>query len=248
MIGAERPDLLVRLAATATAISALSDVVAAEEPLNELLLRVAQAARAIPNADSVSITVLIGEDRKTPVCTDEQVNALDRVQEVSGQGPCIEAAKKRIPVCVRTSSLADADRWPEFTEQAKTLGVRASLSAPLLVGDGDAELVGSLNVYSHTASAFDLFDEGLFEMYALSAGHAITTTRRRHTLRDKVSSLERALHSRPEIDQAKGALMAVHGCTADEAFQQLVRGSQDHNVKLHDVVRRLLASLRRGAE
>jgi AmiR/NasT family two-component response regulator len=37
--------------------------------------------------------------------------------------------------------------------------------------------------------------------------------------------------------------MAVHGCTADEAFQRLVEQSQGHNIKLYDIARRLLASL-----
>jgi AmiR/NasT family two-component response regulator len=63
-----------------------------------------------------------------------------------------------------------------------------------------------------------------------------------------VGSLERALTSRAEIDHAKGALMAIHGCTADEGFERLVSGSQDQNAKLHEVAHQLLGRLRRPEE
>jgi ANTAR domain/GAF domain len=246
MTGAERPDPLVRLDATAEAIADLRDVFAAEEPLNDVLVRVAQtAAGAIPDADAVSITVLNGGSRSTPVSTDERIIALDHLQQESGRGPCIQAAEGRKPQRVE---IATAHQWPEFADKAKELGVRACLSAPLLVGDGEPELVGSLNVYSYTASAFDPFDEGLMRLYTVTAGQAITNSRRWQKTRDTVTSLERALTSRAEIDEAKGALMAIHGCTADEAFQRLVSESQDRHIKLHEVARELLAWLRRARE
>ncbi|WP_407688157.1 ANTAR domain-containing protein [Mycobacterium sp. HUMS_1102779] len=248
-MGAERPDPLLRLDATAEAISGLRDVFAAEEPVGNVLARVAQIAlRAIPDADAVSITVISdGSACSTQVSTDERIMALDRVQQEFGRGPCMQAAQQRRPVRVEIAA-ADGDRWPEFAAQAKKLGVRACLSAPLLVDDAEPELVGSLNVYSYTASAFDPFDEGLVRLYTVTAGQAIINARRWQKTRDTVVSLERALTSRAEIDQAKGALMAIHGCDADEAFQRLVRGSQEQNVKLHEVARQLLGRLRRPGE
>lgn len=246
MTGAKRPDPLLRLDATAEAIADLRDVFAAEEPLHDVLARVAQsAARAIPDADALSITVLNGDTRSTPASTDERILALDHFQQDSGQGPCIEAAQGRQPVRVE---IATAHRWPEFVDKAKELGVRACLSAPLVVGDGEPELVGSLNVYSYTATAFDPFDEGLMRLYTVTAGQAITNARRWQKTRDTVTSLERALTSRADIDQAKGALMAIHGCSADEAFQRLVRESQDRHIKLHEVARQLLIWVRHNEE
>ncbi len=52
--------------------------------------------------------------------------------------------------------------------------------------------------------------------------------------------------SRAVIDQAKGVLMAVHRCTADEAFRMLVERSQHENVKLRDVARTLLQTATRS--
>ncbi len=248
MTGVERPDPLLRLDATAEAIAGLRDVFAAEEPLSDVLARVAQTAvRAIPDADAVSITVISGDAGSPPVSTDERIIALDRVQQESGRGPCMQTAQERRPVRVEIAA-TDGNRWPEFAEQAKKLGVRACLSAPLLIDDRKPKLVGSLTVYSYTASAFDPFDEGLIRLYTVTAGQAITNARRWQKIRDTVGSLERALTSRAEIEQAKGALMAIHSCTADEAFERLVSGSQKQNVKLHEVARQLLARLRRPEE
>jgi len=231
---------------TSTAIADLRGIFSAEEPLDTVLSRVAAtAAKAIADADAVSITVLTGPAPRTPACTDERIVSLDHLQQESGRGPCVEAASEHKPVRVE---IATAEQWPEFIDAAGKLGVRACLSVPLLVGDGEPELVGSLNVYSYTASAFDPFDEGLMRLYTVAASQAITNARRWQESRDMVAHLERALTSRAEIDQAKGALMAIQGCTADEAFQLLVHESQNRNVKLHDVAKQMLASLRRARE
>src|SRR3954470_19518939 len=157
MTSSERPDPLTRLDATSEAITSLRDIFAVEEPLDDVLRRVAHtAARAVSDADAVSITVLNGHNRRTPACTDERVLRLDHLQQESGRGPCIQAAQERKPVRLQ---IKDAQHWPEFADMAQRIGVRACLSVPLLIGDGEPELVGSLNIYSYTVAAFDPFDE-----------------------------------------------------------------------------------------
>jgi AmiR/NasT family two-component response regulator len=58
------------------------------------------------------------------------------------------------------------------------------------------------------------------------------------------TQLRAALSSRPEIEQAKGVLMALHGCDADAAFKMLVHESQTKNIKLYDVALNLLRRVR----
>jgi hypothetical protein len=236
---------LARLATTAEAIEGLRDLFAAEEPLDDIAARVADtAAAAIRHADAVSITVLTWPDAHTAACTDERALELDHQQYASGRGPCLEAAWQRTPV--RAVISAEHQRWPEFVGAAQRVGIRASLSVPLLVGglDEEQELVGSLNVYSYTASAFDPFDEGLMRLYTVAAGQAITNAGRWQRSRETVTQLEQALTSRTDIDMAKGALMALHGCDPDEAFARLVDESQRRNIKLRDVALELIARLK----
>jgi GAF domain-containing protein len=243
----ESVDPLVRLWTTSQAVESLRGIQGAEEPLDEVLARVAETAvQATLNADAVSITVLSPDgDARTAAFTDEQMVAVDRQQYESGRGPCLDAARQRTPVRVVID--ADEHRWPEFASAARTHGVRASLSVPLIVGDvGDGgELVGSLNVYSRTRSAFDSFDEGLMRLFTVAASMAITNARRWEQSRDTVSQLERALTSRSDIDQAKGVLRMLYDLDADQAFAMLVKRSQDRNVKLRTMATEILDALRR---
>ena len=114
------------------------------------------------------------------------------------------------------------------------------MSVPLLIAgvDDEQELVGSLNIYSHTATAFDSFDAELMRLYSVAAGQAISNSSRWQKARETVTQLETALLSRSDIDMAKGALIALHGCDPDGAFARLTDESQRRNIKLRDVVRR----------
>jgi AmiR/NasT family two-component response regulator len=47
--------------------------------------------------------------------------------------------------------------------------------------------------------------------------------------------LERALETRPVIEQAKGVLAGVRCATPEQAFEELRYVSQTHNVKLNDL-------------
>jgi hypothetical protein len=232
---------LARLITTAEAIEGLRDLFAAEEPLDDIAARVAETAvAAIPHADAVSITVLAWPDTRTAASTDEQVLELDHRQYASGRGPCLEAAWQRRPV--RAVIDAEHHHWPEFVEAAQRVGIRASLSVPLLIAglDREQELVGSLNIYSRTATAFDPFDAGLMRLYTVAAGQAISNAGRWQHSRETVTQLETALLSRSDIDMAKGVLIALHGCGPDEAFARLVDESQRRNIKVRDVAVEML--------
>ncbi|WP_190095373.1 ANTAR domain-containing response regulator [Streptomyces griseoflavus] len=64
---------------------------------------------------------------------------------------------------------------------------------------------------------------------------------RLHLLQEEIEQLRQAIASRPVIDQARGILMATHGCTSDEAWHILREASQLSNTKLRDVARSLTA-------
>ena len=240
-----RGEALGRLSATSEALRSLKDVFASEEPLDDVTGRVAAtAARAIRHADGVSITVVREENAETRGHNDEWVLSLDRAQYVSGRGPCLDAAEHQQPIHADLN--ADDNRWPEFGEAAQQSGVHTVLSLPLTIDashNDRNELVGSLNVYSYSASAFDPFDESLMQLFSVAAEQAIANARRWQYSRKTLAQLEQALVSRANIEQAKGVLRQLHGCSADEAFAELVKQSQRRNIKLHDVALELLASL-----
>ncbi|MGA4934663.1 ANTAR domain-containing protein [Streptomyces incarnatus] len=65
-------------------------------------------------------------------------------------------------------------------------------------------------------------------------------------LRLEIAQLRQALDSRPVIDQARGVLMAAHGCTPDQAWEILREASQHSNTKLHRIAAAVTASATPG--
>jgi len=59
-------------------------------------------------------------------------------------------------------------------------------------------------------------------------------------LEAQLDGLHRALQSRASIEQAKGVLIAFTGCTEAQAFDLLVRLSQNRNVRLRVLAEVLL--------
>jgi GAF domain-containing protein len=240
-----RPDPMVRLDETAEALTQLRDAFTGEEPLDDALQRVAEtAARALPDADAVTVSVVTDAQPHTAAATDQRLVELDQKQYDSGRGPCLESALNLTPVRAVIGEHREA--WPEFEAAAEEAGVRAYLSVPVVLpasDDAEARHIGTLNIYSHTAEAFDPFDEGLMRLFTTAASATITSAQRWQHSQGQVKQLERALGSRAVIDQAKGVLMAVHSCSADDAFELLVTESQRLNVKLRDVAAKLLESV-----
>ena len=71
----------------------------------------------------------------------------------------------------------------------------------------------------------------------------LTDWRRENAQADVRQGIAAAALSREVIDQAKGALMALYGLTADEAFEALVQHSQRINVKVRELARLLVGRL-----
>lgn len=233
----------VALDTVTEALDQLRSATSAEETLEAVLGRLARTAViALLDADAVSVTRIDTPDPVTIVATDDTVLDIDAQQYAANRGPCLEAAHSRAPV--RAVIGEHTDQWPEFGTSAQLAGIRAYLSVPVIVdGDGPGELVGSFNVYSYRAEAFDPFDEKLMRLLTTAASAAISNSRRWLSAAAKVGQLEAALMSRAEIDQAKGMLMAMHNITADDAFFRLVEISQRTGTKLHRVAQTLIASL-----
>lgn len=242
-----RPDPVSRLDETTEALTELRDAFTSEEPLEDALQRVAEtAARALTDADAVTVSVVTPDQPHTAAATDRRLVVLDTEQYDSGRGPCLQAALELKPV--RAVIGEHRELWPEFETAAEAAGVRAYLSVPVVLPASDdirARHIGTLNVYSYTAAAFDPFDEGLMRLFTTAASATITSAQRWRHSQGRVGHLEQALESRAVIEQAKGVLMAVHTCDADEAFRMLVEQSQRANTKLRDVAAKLIESASR---
>lgn len=215
----------------ADVVAILSWSVSDDDDLLEYLQRcVDMAMRVIPGAHHAGITACTAGETFTAVHTDAVTLDVDSHQYACGEGPCLQAMStgQIVRVDVATSRI----RWPEFTEDAETAGVRSFLAAPL---GSDSDRLGALNLYSRDLDGFNADDELLLQVLVAHAARALRDYAALQNARRVVGQLREAMTSRAPIEQAKGILMAARGVSADEAFQLLRAESQNTNTKLHDV-------------
>jgi GAF domain-containing protein len=234
-------DVVRRLDEVTGDLAELAEVLTGEEDLDRVLQRgVDQVASAVPGADMVSVSVLRGDVAETVAASNALVWAIDQDQYAAADGPCLEAA--RTGQVVRTGVAEAERRWPQFTRSARAAGVASYLSYPLMIG---ADFAGALNLYSEQPHGFADFDVALLRLYVTAVSAAIANARLYTRARELAWQLRQALDSRAVIDQAIGVLIAQTGISADQAFAELTRRSQNTNVKLREVATRLVASQQR---
>src|SRR3954452_5651399 len=119
-------------------------------PLDEVLQQLVEIADdALPSTDAVS-TTLVREDKAwTAAFAGQLALDADEMQYEHGYGPCIEAGTTGTILLVEDTR--EETRWPDYTARVAERGVLSSLSVPLPI---QADVVGALNCYSRTPSAF----------------------------------------------------------------------------------------------
>ncbi|GAA2626640.1 ANTAR domain-containing protein [Streptomyces axinellae] len=174
--------------------------------------------------------------------THPDLTPLVTVQRECGEGP--------IPTALATGRLAGGDdllyaeRWDAYRARALEAGLRSSTTLSYRRGG----MVLTLTVCSFRPHRMDEdVRAGTALLGDLAASLLVRDVRYRAAL-DEVEQLDTALRSRPVVDRACGIIMAVTGCSADEAFSVLRRLSQHGNRKLHDLADAVVRTRGRGME
>lgn len=196
-----------------------------------LATMVTAALELIPGAAEASISVV--EARRTissHAPSSDLPLKVDRLQEKTGEGPCMDAAwEERI---VRVPDFSSEGRWPAFAPAAARVGAQSSLSFQLWVEDDN---LGALNVYGAVPHAFDGESEEVGVLVAAHAAVAFADAK-------QISGLKEALATRDLIGQAKGILMERYKITDQQAFLLLTRASSRTSTKLRVVAEHLAST------
>jgi hypothetical protein len=184
----------------------------------------AAAVQTVPGAEDCGITYVVGGATvDSRASTGDLPRSIDRLQEIVGQGPCLDAVWHE--KVVQVDDVRTDRRWPEFATRAADLGVGSMISFQLfVVGDH----LGAMNMYSRAPRAFHPAARDVGLLFAGHAAVALAGAEHESHLRDGLSH-------RDVIGQAKGILMERHRLTAHQAFDLLVRTSSTTNRKLRDI-------------
>ncbi|HEX4252195.1 MAG TPA: GAF and ANTAR domain-containing protein [Pseudonocardia sp.] len=186
------------------------------------------AADLVPGTTWAGISLIEGRRVTVEAPTHSLVIEIEHLQKDLGDGPTLSAIQQQRIIGVPDFTKPDQP-WPTFADRAVELGVRAMLSLPLAV---HREILGSLNLYAAESDAFT-YSETIAELVARHAAIALAGVTHAH-------HLTAALINRDVLGQAKGILMQRDGLTAPQAFEQLVRLSQNSNIKVADVAHQLV--------
>jgi GAF domain-containing protein len=180
----------------------------------------------VPGADYAGIMLVKAKRKIESVArTDSLVVDSDKAQEETGEGPCLSVIWRR--ATFKIDDMESETRWPRFSQRAVALGVRSMLSFQLFVENDN---LGALNLLSRSTFAFDAESEHVGLLFAAHAAIALRGAQ-------QATQLEEILGTRDLIGQAKGILMERHHIDANEAFEMLIRASQNSNIKLAEVAR-----------
>nr|WP_246401026.1 GAF and ANTAR domain-containing protein [Jiangella mangrovi] len=197
------------------------------------------AADLVEPPASCGITTSYDGQPRTVVSSDPRAAQVDEGQYTGGWGPCVHSLATGEVV-----EIADQEsdpRWPEYRVHAVALGVRSSLSLPLVV---NGDVIGAMNLYDFDEpEAFDIQNRRRAETFAAQASTALALALRQVHDAELTDQLEQALATRSVIDQAIGILMAQQRCSAETAFSMLRKHSQNNNLKLRTVAERMVAKV-----
>jgi len=224
------------------AFAELSKIMLGDGSLNETLGRIAALAReTVPDTDEVSGTLVDHDKAKTVVFTGQLAMHLDERQYENDRGPCLDAALTGSGETVIVDVVAEDSLYPDFAHSARRAGVTHSVSVGLPVPQ---RVVGALNLYTSTSQPLAEEIISLAQAFASYAGVAVANAALYSHTAELANQMRAAMESRAVIEQAKGILMARHRYTADDAFKNLSRLSQNSNRKLRDIAQSIVDGTR----
>jgi GAF domain-containing protein len=214
-------------------LAAIARQLVNEPDMQHTLQRIVEAAAHNLDGEVWASVSLVEQRREvqTPASSDGRATQADRLQYELEEGPCLDAIWEH--ETFQIDDMTAEERYPRWTRAvAEETGIRSSLSLQLFT-DPEQNSLGALNLYSPRPAGFDAETRGEGLAFAAQAAVALRSAQTEQHLRS-------AMATRNTIGMAQGILMERLKITPDQAFGVLSRLSQEHNVKLRDVARRLV--------
>lgn len=163
---------------------------------------------------------------------------LDGIEQSLGAGPVLEAVETSQPVLLEDTQTDE--RWPKYSKNVAAAGARSVLGVPLALGN-DAS--GALNFFAPTTGLFNQVAIAEATQFADMAAQALRLALRIASADLLAEDLRAAMERRTAIDIATGIVMNESRCSQDEAFEFLIRASQNRNQKVHDLAEAIVAGV-----
>jgi len=214
-----------------------------DKSLVEVLHEVCRIAVAsLPGVDEVSITLVEDGWIQTVAFTGSLAAALDERQYAAGFGPCLGAVHSGD--VVRVDDTTGDVLYPDFAAVAARQGVTSVLALALPM---PLPVLGALSLYRlHGTQPFNAQTQTAAAAFGAYAGVVLANAAALAGMERLLARSEATMASRAVIEQAKGVIMNLTACDADEAFRTLTTWSQHANRKLRDIAAEVIAAAESG--
>jgi len=217
----------------ATVFAALAEIIYQGSDPSEVYAAICVAATlVVSGCDHASLLVRRDGRYITVGASDRIAQHIDDMERAAGDGPCIDAIEDETPQI--DADLTTPSLWPKLASRlVEETPVRGAMGFRLMV---DRQVTGALDLFSDTPKAFNAESAGQATVLASFASVAINAIGQG----EDAATLRRGLLSNREIGKAVGMLMLLNDISEEEAFDVLRRYSQDLNIKLSDVARKVI--------
>jgi diguanylate cyclase (GGDEF)-like protein len=138
--------------------------------LQDVLRNLCSAAARLLDVEGVGVVHHAGDRMRFVDASSPRVHAAERVQDEMVDGPCHDAAATG-QVVAESDLAVRRDRWPDFTEHAVQLGLRAVVSLPLRAR---GQVWGALDLYRSVPGPFPQADMDIARMLAdVAVGYVV---------------------------------------------------------------------------
>ena len=193
-----------------------------EDVLQDLSERGWRVRELVPDCVGLSLATLANGVTLTLVASDRDIALLDALQYVDS-GPCVEAVDKEKVVTFddersRPVRSGWEGRWQLFAAATSAVGVRSTLTLPILTED---QVVGTVNLYAASPHAFDGLHPEIAAIFSAWAPGAIRNADLSFATRESARQAPRILKEAAKVDVAVAFLLTTLGIDEDDARRRL---------------------------
>ncbi|WNV77205.1 GAF domain-containing protein [Geodermatophilus sp. DSM 44513] len=228
-----------QLAATLVQMAGL--VLSQETVRSAVELVTALASATAPGSAGAAVTLVDEHGTRTMAATTELAARADALQYSLDEGPCLTAA--RTGRIVRVDDAVGDRRWPAWNEAVTHLGIRSTLSAPLVSATAT---IGAIKLYALQPARFDEHAEQVMVLFARQAAILLAATQDLTSARALSRRLADALTDRDVIGQATGVLQARGLPDREAAFARLAAAAERSGRPVREVALELLTTVTAG--
>ena len=202
--------------------------------------RLCEVAASVVGTSGAGIMLISGESPSGTVCASNDVSAaIEELQITIGEGPCLDAYQRGLPVLEPDLVDPETVRWPAFAPAAVAAGAHAIFGFPLQVG---AMCVGALNLYRTEPVGLDSDEVADAVVMAGVAARSVLTMQS-DALSDTLAlGIEENSNVRFVVHQASGMVSVQLGVPLGEALVRLRSYAFAHDRSVTDVAKDVVTS------